>query len=64
MSILVLLIWVFNELNDTCVLCNINLGYRNVIRKTLLNSNKSFDINNHNYQPVIFDSKEVKFVWG
>ena len=61
MSIFISLILVLNMVNDTYIVYD--LGVHNLVRKTLLKSYKSFGINEINYEPAIFDSGEVKFVW-
>ena len=61
MSIFVSLILVLNKVNDIYTVYD--LGQHNSIRKTLLETYKSFGIKSLNYEPTIFDNGEVKFVW-
>ena len=60
MSIFVSLILVLNKVND---IYNIyDLGAHIRLRKKILESYKSFGINELNYDPAIFESGEAKFV--
>ena len=61
MSVFVSLIVILNKVNDTYIVYDI--GRHPIIRKSLLQSYKSFGINELNYEPAIFDSGEPKFVW-
>ena len=60
-SIFASLIIDLNKIND---IYNIfDLGTHINIRKTILNSYKSFGIKELNYDPATFDNGEEKFVW-
>ena len=61
MSVFVSLIVILNKVNDTYIVYDI--GRHPIIRKSLLQSYKSFGIKELNYEPAIFDSGEPKFVW-
>ncbi len=60
-SIFFSLIIVLNKVNDTYIVYD--LGTHITIRKTLLQKYKSFGINDLNYEPSLFDSGDIKFVW-
>ena len=61
MSIFVSLIIVLNQVNDTYIVYD--LGHHPWIKKTLLNSFRSYGINKLDYDPALFDDGDVKFVW-
>ena len=61
MSIFVSLILVLNKVNDTYSVYD--LGHHSSIRKSILESYKTFGIKSLNYEPTIFDNGEVKFIW-
>ena len=61
MSIFVSLIIVLNKVNDTYIVYD--LGHHPWIKKTLLNSFRSYGIDKLDYDPALFDDGDVKFVW-
>ena len=61
MSIFFSLIIFLNKVNDTYIIHD--LGSHTQIRKTILQKFKSFGINNLDYEPALFDSGDIKFVW-
>ena len=60
-SIFVSLIVVIKKVNDTYNI--FDLGSHMGVRKKLLESYKSFGINELNYEPAIVDTGDMKFVW-
>ena len=60
-SVFASLILVLNKVNGTFTVYD--LGCHGSIKKTLLNSYKSFGINELNYDPSIFENGDPKFVW-
>ena len=60
-SVFASLIVVLKKVNDTYTVYD--LGYHTLLRKTILQSYKSFGIIKLNYEPAIIDSGEAKFVW-
>ena len=61
MSIFISLITVLNKVNDSYIISDI--GTHIWVRKKIFESYKSFGIKELNYEPAIFDTGEVKFVW-
>lgn len=61
MSIFISLIIVLNRVNDTYTIYD--LGNHMTIKKTILTRYRSFGIKELNYEPIIFDNGEAKFVW-
>ena len=61
MSVFHSLITVLNKVNDSYTI--FDLHGHSICRKILLKKYKSFGIKNLNYEPAIFDSGDIKFVW-
>ena len=61
MSIFASLILVLNKVNDIYTVYD--LGHHNIIRQTFLKEYKSFGIKRLDYEPVNFDTGDIKFVW-
>ena len=61
MSIFISLILVLSKVNDTYSVYD--LGLHTTIRNKILREFSSFGIKKLDYEPAIFDSGDVKFVW-
>ena len=61
MSIFVSLIIILNKINDIYTVYD--LGGHTKIKSTIIKLFRSFGIKELNYEPAIFDSGDVKFVW-
>ena len=61
MSVFISLITILNKINNIYTIYE--LGDHTKLRKTISKTYKSFGLKNLNYEPVIFDSGEAKFVW-
>ena len=61
MSIFISLVIILNKVNDTYIIHD--LGDHPFLKKKIHKDYKSFGIEKLNYEPIIFDSGEPKFVW-